>query len=126
MKSLGLKFPFAETYNGGIIAYTIIDTESIRSNLIAFLTLKKRQRPMNNSLYSPLYDYIMEPWDEISKTSLNGELKEKLSKFFPEIAVIKIIYDFEEENNLLNVTLHYSIVDLKINDNISISLSIES
>lgn len=126
MKSLGLKFPFAETYNGGIIAYTTIDTESIKSNLIAFLTLKKKQRPMNNSLYSPLYDYIMEPWDEISETSLNGDLKEKLSKFFPEITITKIKYDFEEENNLLHVTLYYNIVDLKINDNISISLSIES
>ena len=56
MKSLGIQFPFKETYNGGIIKYTQTDVQAIKSNLTALLTLKRGQRPMNNSLYSPLYD----------------------------------------------------------------------
>lgn len=125
MKSLGIQFPFTETYNGGIIGYTSIDTEAIKANLTAFLTLKKGQRPMNNSLYSPLYDYIMEVWDEISQANLTDELKQKLITFFPEIQVNKIKFDFEEENHLLHLTLYYTIIDLKVNDTVSVSLFVQ-
>ncbi|MFA5068383.1 MAG: hypothetical protein WC466_10195 [Candidatus Izemoplasmatales bacterium] len=122
MKSIGIQFPFTETYDGGIIGYTSIDSEAIKANLIAFLTLKRGQRPMNNSLYSPLYDYIMEPWDDISETKLSSELNKKLSDFFPEISVDNIIFEFEEENNLLHVNLYYTILDLKVSDIITISV----
>ncbi len=126
MQSIGIKFPFTETNEGGVIGQTKIDSEAIRSNLVAFLTLKKRQRVMNSGLYSPLYDYIMEPWDEISESSLTGELNEKLSTYFPEIKVEDYVFEFIEEENLLNFTLYYFIDSLKIRDSISINLVIEN
>jgi phage baseplate assembly protein W len=125
MKSLGIQFPFIETYNGGVIGYTQIDTEAIKANLTAFLTLKRGQRPMNNTLYSPLYDYIMETWDEISEASLTNELKQKLLYFFPEIEIKKIQFVFDEESNFLHLKLYYYIIDLKLEDNVSISLVIQ-
>jgi phage baseplate assembly protein W len=126
MKSIGIQFPFTETYDGGIIGYTSIDSEAIKANLIAFLTLKRGQRPMHNSLYSPLYDYIMEPWDEISESKLKSELTQKLSDFFPEIEVDSINLELEEENHLLHMTLYYTIFDLKTSDIITISVVIQS
>lgn len=125
MKSLGIQFPFTETYNGGVIGYTQIDVEATKSNLTAFLTLRKGQRPMNNSLYSPLYDYVMEQWDEISETNLTNDLKQKLVEFFPEIEVKKIKFVFDEENNYLHLTLYYNIVALKIQDNVSVTLVVQ-
>lgn len=122
MQSLGLNFPFTETTDGGVIGYTELDTEAIKANLVAFLTLKKGQRVMNNNLYSPLYDYIMEVWDELSEASLTSELKSKLSEYFPEIQVKKIKFEFDEENNYLHLTLYYLIIDLKIQDNVSVSI----
>ena len=122
MKSLGLNFPFTETNDGGIFGYTEVDVEAIKANLIAFLTLKRGQRVMNNSLYSPIFDYIMEVWDELSEASLTNDLKRKLTEFFPEIAVKKIKFVFEEEKNLLHLTLYYAIVDLKVEDNVSVSV----
>ncbi len=125
MQSLGLKFPFAETYNGGIIGYTEIDADAIRANLTAFLTLKRGQRVMNNSMYSPLYDYIMEPWDEISESSLSNELNKKIAEFFPEIDVKSIDFVFDETQNLLSITVSYIIIDLKIQGSVSVSLAIQ-
>jgi hypothetical protein len=125
MQSLGIKFPFVEINNGGVVGITKITSESIHSNLVAFLTTKRRHRVMNNALYSPLYDYIMEAWDEISEDSLTKELNEKIAEFFPEIIVDDIKYVFEEENNLLHVSFYYSIIDLKIKDKVFISLSIQ-
>lgn len=125
MKSIGIRFPFTETYDGGIIGYTKIETERIKSNLLSFLTLKKGQRPMNNMLYSPIYDYIMEQWDEISESSLTDDLKQKIVLFFEEIELKEVKYLFEEERNLLHVTLYYYIIDLKIYDDITISVLIQ-
>lgn len=125
MQSLGINFPFTETNDGGIIGYTETDVGAIKANLIAFLTLKKGQRVMNNSLYSPLYDYIMEMWDELSQASLTDELKQKLTEFFPEIEVKKINFEFDETQNLLHITLYYVIIDLKINDNVTVSLVVQ-
>ena len=88
MESLGIKFPFKETYDGGIIGVTQTDVQKIKSNLLAFLVLKRGQRPMHNSLYSPIYDYIMEVWDEMTETSLSDDLRQKITEFFPEIAVV--------------------------------------
>lgn len=126
MKSLGINFPFTETHEGGVIGFTEIDTEAIKSNLNAFLTLKRGQRVMRNSLYSPLYDYIMEGWDELSQSALTNDLRKKLTEFFPEINVKRIKFDFDEENHFLHLTLVYEIIDLKVEDNVSVSLAIES
>jgi len=126
MESLGIKFPFTETYDGGIIGVTQTDIQKTKSDLLAFLVLKRGQRPMHNSLYSPIYDYIMEVWDEMTETSLNDDLRQKLNDFFPEIEVNNIAYSFEEAENLLHITIYYTIIDLKVKDNVSLDLVLES
>ena len=67
----------------------------------------------------------MEAWDEISEAGLTSELEKKLDEFFPEIDVKKIKFVFEEETNLLNVTIIYVITELKVEDNITISLTVQ-
>lgn len=126
MESIGVKFPFKETELGGIIG--VIDTyeESIQSNLIAFLTLRKGQRVMHNKLYSPLYDFVMESWDEITEDSLLEAITESLEQFFPEILVKEIIFDFNEETHVLNIKIKYEIIKLKTASEIEIALPIEN
>ena len=105
---IGLHFPFKETDAGGIIRPTYSTRESTKSNLIAFLTLRKGQRPMHNGLYSPLYDFIFEPFDSIAEKELMEALEEKLKKYFPEITLVETQLTFEEHINLLNVKIVYS------------------
>jgi phage baseplate assembly protein W len=112
MASLGVKFPFEETDRGGIFRPNFTDQEATKSNLIAFLTLRRGQRPMNNALYSPLYDYLFENFDDIAETELYRELEEKIQRFFPEIELAEILIDFVEEENRLKVEIAYSIPQL--------------
>jgi phage baseplate assembly protein W len=125
MESLGVKFPFQETEQGGIIGVTKTEEEKIHSNLVAFLTMQKGQRVMHNDLYSPLYDYLLETWDEISESSLNDALIQSLEKFFPEIKTKNINFVFDEGTNLLTITITYLIIDLKTEDSVEISLPIQ-
>lgn len=107
---IGLQFPFKETDTGGVIRPTRTARESTKSDLIAFLTLKKGQRPMHNDLYSPLYDFIFEPLDSIAEKEIMEALDSKLKKYFPEIRLEETELTFHEETNVLDVKIIYSLV----------------
>ena len=78
--AIGVRFPFQETNEGGVFRYTKSSEEAIRTNLISLLTTKKKQRVMNNNLFSPLYDQIFEQWDEISEDILDEKLKDVMAE----------------------------------------------
>jgi len=107
--AIGVRFPFQETNEGGVFRYTKSSDEAIRTNLISLLTTKKKQRVMNNNLYSPLYEQIFEEWDEISQDILDEKLKDVISKYITEITVEDIKYTFDEINYTLTVKVIYSI-----------------
>jgi phage baseplate assembly protein W len=125
--AIGLKFPFEESFDGGVFRYTRTTPEKIRTNLIALLTLKKRQRPMHNNLYSPLWDYVFEPWDEISADRLKTELIDKISTFMSEVTVEDVIFAFDEQTNVLTTKIVYSIVELAgATDYVEIDVAIQT
>lgn len=107
--SIGVRFPFQETNEGGVFRFTKSTEEAIRTNLISLLTTKRRQRVMNNGLYSPLYDQIFEQWDEIAQDSLDSKLKEVISVYIPEITVDNIEYTFDETTYVLTVKIIYGV-----------------
>jgi hypothetical protein len=110
--AIGIKFPFQESFDGGVYRFTRTTPEKVRTNLIALLTLKRQQRPMHNNLYSPLWDFIFEPWDEISADKLKTALLDKIATFIPEVTTEDILFAFDEETYVLTTKIVYSIVEL--------------
>ncbi len=110
--AIGIKFPFQESSEGGIFKFTRTTSEKVRTNLIALLTMKRKNRPMHNALYSPLWDVIFEPWDEISADKLKTALLDKISTFMPEVTVDDIIFTFDEATYVLTTKVVYSIIEL--------------
>lgn len=124
--SISIKFPFKETQQGGVFMPNNTTLEAIQTNLIALLTMKRRNRVMHNSLYSPLYDYIFEPWDDISSATLKTELIEKISEFIPQVEVSEIRFNFDEKVNLLEVKIIYKVTELGgVVDDVSVSIPVE-
>ena len=64
---------------------------------------------MRNDLYSPLYDFIFEPFDSIAEKELMESVDSKLKRYFPEIELVEVKLDFEEATNFLHVEIIYSI-----------------
>ncbi len=123
---INIQFPFSETNEGGVFGTNKTTQKAIRDNLLAFLTLRKGQRPMNNNLFSPLFDFIFQQFDDISEDELREALTEKLSIYFPEITLLEVRMEFKEENNLIKITLIYSINDLGgVNDNVTVNIPVE-
>jgi hypothetical protein len=81
---------------------------------------------MNSSLYSPLWDYIFEPWDDISSTRLRDDLIDKIAEYISEIEVTEVRFNFNERENLLEVKVFYKIIDLGgVGDSVSIIVPVE-
>lgn len=124
--TISVKFPFKETQRGGVFQATTTTQESIQTNLVSLLTTKRRHRVMRSGLYSPLWDYIFEPWDDISAETLKTELIDKISEYIPEVIVSDIIFTFTEQESLLEVKVKYRIIDLgDINEEVVVSIPVE-
>lgn len=123
---ISVKFPFNETTEGGVFATNKTTVESIRTNLISLLTTKRRNRVMHNNFYSPLWDYVFEPWDDISSETLKPELIEKIAEYIPDVEVSDVKFSFNDSENLLSVKIIYKIVELGgISDEVIVSIPVE-
>ena len=78
-KTIGKAFPIKDTEEGGVFKGTKTTDGSLRSDLIALLTLRRGQRPMQSRMFSPIFDYIFEPLDEISQNELEIKIKDNRS-----------------------------------------------
>mgnify|MGYP003557089007 CR=1 FL=1 len=111
IRTINISYPIKETDQGGVFKGTTTTEQAIRSDLFALLTLREGQRPMQSRMFSPIYRFLFEPMDEISKDQLTTQIKDKVKEFIPQIEVNKIIYNDIPERNLLNIRLNYTIID---------------
>ena len=107
--SINIKFPFKDTGNGGIFDTNQTTEEAIKADLISLLTTRRGQRPMRSRLFSPIYDYIMEPLDDFTKSELKKDIEEKVAEFIPQITITTILFTEQEENNLLTIEIVFKI-----------------
>lgn len=109
---IGLSFPFKEIPLGGVFDSTATSQEAVKANLLHLLTTKRGQRVMRSEFYSPLFDYIHEPFDEITSNRMKEDLEDKILDFVPEITLKDIDLVFYEAENRLEVKLVYEISEL--------------
>ncbi len=109
--SIGIKFPFGETFNGGVIKETTTTQDAVRTNLVSLLTCRKGQRVMRQDFYSPFYDALHEQYDSIVEEMLKTEVKNKINKYIPEVDVKNIILEFDGKNTI-EAKIIYSITNL--------------
>jgi phage baseplate assembly protein W len=107
-KGINIKFPFQDTQTGGIFKVNKITENALKDNLISLLTTRRGQRVMRSELYSPIYDYIMEPIDNNLKRQLSLEIENKVDEFLPEVNIKEILITEIEEENLVNIKLIFS------------------
>jgi len=111
-KSINIRFPFQETFNGGVFESNTTTERALRDDLVSLLTTKRKQRVMRNQLFSPIFDYINEPMDEIMKQRLENDIKAKVAQFIPQIEIKGIKYTDKPEENLLGIKISFSISEL--------------
>ncbi len=122
-KGINIKFPFKDSQRGGVFDINFISENALKDNLISLLTTRRGQRVMRANLFSPVYDYIMEPIDNSTKRQLRLAIEEKVNEFLPEINIRDIIITDEEEQNLLIIKIIFS-TDFSYGNSDSVTLTI--
>lgn len=107
-RGINIKFPFKDSNLGGLFDVNQTTENALKDNLISLLTTRRGQRVMRAELYSPIYDYIMEPIDSTTKRNLRNEIEKKVEKFLPEISIDDILIEEFEEKNLLNIKIIFT------------------
>lgn len=110
-RSIGIRFPFKETYDGGVFDVSKTSELAYQSDLISLLTTKRGQRVMRSELFSPIYDYLMEPLDDISMQELKRDIEDKVRRFIPQVEIKKIRMTPDYNNNKLGIKIYYTIKD---------------
>lgn len=108
-RTINIRFPFKETYNGGVFEATITSEAAYQSDLISLLTTRRGQRVMRSQLFSPIYDYLMEPLDDIVQQELKRDIDAKVRLFIPQIEIKKIRFTPDNTNNTLGIKIIYII-----------------
>jgi len=111
-QSINIRFPFEDTLDGGVFQVNTTTERALRDDLVSLLTTKRRQRVMRNNLFSPIFDYLDEPLDEIMQQRLEDDIKKKVAEFIPQIEIKKIKFEPKKDQNLLGIKIIFSISEL--------------
>lgn len=108
-KGISIKFPFEETTEDGVFATTKTTESAIGCDLISLLTLKKGQRPMQGGMYSPIYEYINEPLDDLMQSELSKDIQDKVETYLPQINIKQINFTPNYDKNLLGIKIIFNV-----------------
>tara|TARA_R110000868_G_scaffold74710_2_gene216167 strand:+ start:4490 stop:4885 length:396 start_codon:yes stop_codon:yes gene_type:complete len=122
-RGINIKFPFKETIKGGVFDVNKTTDEALKDDLISLMTTKRGHRVMRNNVYSPIYDYLMEPLDDFSQKQLKLEIEEKIEEFIPQIIVDNVIFSEDADNNFLSIKIFFTIKNFyEVKDSITLNI----
>lgn len=86
----GIDFPFRDSQDGKFLQMTDIPAKEIRADLIHLLLTKKGSRYFLPDFGTRLYAYIFEPNDQITFAMIEGEIRDAVSKYIPNLEINNI------------------------------------
>lgn len=111
-EGINIKFPFEETLEGGVFAVNRTTANALKDDMIALLTTKRGNRVMRHRLFSPIFDYLHEPLDEIAQDGLRHDIRSKVEEFIPQVTIKKIKFNPRPDENILEITISFTIREL--------------
>jgi phage baseplate assembly protein W len=94
--------------------------DAIKNNLINFFLTNPGERPLNPLFGGGLRAFIFEQITLDNLSSLREDVNDKLQIYFPNIIVESLTVTGDNDNNQINVTLKYSVLNTNINDTLEI------
>ena len=107
-KNINLKLPFINVSSGGIFGSNQTTGQALTDDLLSLMTTKRGSRVMRSTVYSPIFDFIDEPLDDVTKNNLQKAIIKKISEFLPQIDVFEVRMALSEDENLLKITILFS------------------
>ena len=118
--AVGVDIPFSAA---GVFKPNYTTATATKYNLLNFLLTNPGERPLNPTFGGGLRDFIFEQITTDNLDFLNEEIEEKIQQFFPNINIDNLNISSQPDNNIITVSLSYSIKNTNINDTVEIDFS---
>ena len=110
--AVGVSIPFNSPQ---VFTQTYTTTEQIKSNIINFVLTNKGERVFNPTFGSNIRKYVFEQITPTSVKSLQTQLLEELSLYFPNVRFANLIITPIFDENTINIQINYSVYGDSLN-----------
>jgi phage baseplate assembly protein W len=118
--AIGVSLPF----NGpAVFNSTYTTKDQIKSNLINLLLTAKGERVMNPEFGCDLKNFLFEGITNSNISLLKTNISDSISTFIPEITLKNINLDSNIDDNLINLTIDYSLNISQIPDQVTVQFT---
>lgn len=118
-RAVGFGFPL----NGdAVFVPTFFTRDQIKANMINYLLTNKGERVFRPSFGADLRNLLFEQILDITSDELKSNIQSDISQFFPNVEVVEIEFNNQPDENTVNFTLKYRIVNFGIEDSVNILL----
>jgi len=90
MATYGIDFPFRQSRTGDYLQTTQTPDKEVRANLIHLLLTKKGSRYYLPDFGTRLYEYIFEQNDVTTFNHIEGEIRDSVKKYIPNLDINSI------------------------------------
>ena len=118
--AVGIDLPFSSP---GVFKSNYTTAASIKNNLINYFLTNPGERPLNPTFGGGLRAFIFEQIADDNLDFLEEEISSNLNLFFPNIKVDDLEILKKEDNNTINISLNYSVINTNINDTLEIEFT---
>ena len=117
---IGIAIPF----NAPAVFFTTYTTkDAIRNNLLNFFLTNQTERYLNNNFGANLRNFLFEQINSDSISFLQENIQSLINTYFPNIKVTNLQITTDPDNNSLNVSLFYDIINTGVSDQVEITFA---
>lgn len=89
-RTYGIDFPFRDSVKGDYLQLTEYQSQEVRADLIHLLLTRKGTRYFLPDFGTRLYEYIFEPFDGLTFSAIETDIRDSISKYMPNLVVNNI------------------------------------
>ena len=116
-RAVGFGFPL----NGdAVFVPTFFTRDQIKANMINYLLANKGERVFRPDFGADLRALLFEQILDVTTDDLKTNIQSDISQFFPNVEVVEIEFNNQPDENTINFTLKYRIVNFGIEDSVNI------
>tara|TARA_B110000977_G_C10879983_1_gene417096 strand:- start:129 stop:536 length:408 start_codon:yes stop_codon:yes gene_type:complete len=107
----------------GVFKSNYTTATAIKNNLINYFLTNPGERPLNPLFGGGLRAFIFEQITDKNLDFLQENLQSNISEVFPNITINNLEVKGQEDNNIVTISLNYSVNNTGINDTLEIDFA---
>ena len=118
--AIGVNLPFS---GAGVFVPNYQTKDAIKNNLINYFLTNPGERPANPTFGAGLREYIFTQISSDNLDFIQEDIQQKLGDNFSNITVDSVEVLGQEDYNIINIIIKYSVVNTGINDELQLTFA---